>query len=94
MVLLLTGSAMAAPIEHLLLNTFSNVKLAYIERVNNTYAEALIAFLVLIAYVHYKLRFWTWHGVPNDVHSLVAKMTTPYHVADADSYRKHGKVVG
>lgn len=84
----------SAPIEHLLAKTFSDVKLAYIERVNNTYAECLVATLVIIVYLHYKLKFWAWQGIPNDITSLVSRLRQPFHVADNDSYKKYGKVVG
>ena len=81
-------------LEHLLSNCFSNVKLTYIERVNSTYAEAFIASLVIFVYLRYKLKFWAWQGVRNDVSSVYNRFRNDPHLADNESYKKYGKVVG
>lgn len=71
----------------------ANVNINY-EKVNSTYAEALIATLLLVFYLRYKLKYWTWQAVPNDVASWYNRFNKPFHVADNESYKKYGKVVG
>lgn len=74
--------------------TINKLNTIYSERVNNIYAEVLIASLVIILYLRYKLKYWTWQGIPNDVFSIYNRFTRPFHEADLESYKKYGKVVG
>ncbi len=70
-----------------------NLNLNY-EKVNSTYAEALIATLLFVFFLRYKWKYWSWQGVPNDLGSVYNRFSTPFHVADQESYKKYGKVVG
>ena len=72
-------------------NTINTI---YYEKVNSAYAEAAIAILVIFLYLRYKLKYWSWLGVPNEVSSVYNRFLRPFHEADQISYKKYGRVVG
>lgn len=45
-------------------------------------------------FVYWKLTYWQRQGIPNEIGSIFNRFVEPFHLADQNSQRKYGDVVG